>query len=103
MKDTNSDNAIIKLYARKGVNVNAEDGEFGNALLAASFEGHKEVVQLLLEKGAIINAVGEYGNALSAASYQGRGEIVHLLLDKGANFNATVKGLSIANGCSCSQ
>jgi ankyrin repeat protein len=35
-----------------GANVNAEGGPYGNALQAASEEGHVKVVQMLLEQGA---------------------------------------------------
>jgi ankyrin repeat protein len=46
-------------------------------------------VQLLLDKGADVNAQGgKYGNALQAASSRGNLEVVQLLLDKGANVNA---------------
>ncbi|KAH8749088.1 hypothetical protein F5883DRAFT_365330, partial [Diaporthe sp. PMI_573] len=52
----------------KGADVNAEGGEFGNALQAASFEGHKELVQILLKNSADVNAEGGYfSNALQAA------------------------------------
>lgn len=37
----------------QGANVNAEGGEYGNALQAASFEGHNEIVEMLLASGAI--------------------------------------------------
>jgi ankyrin repeat protein len=36
----------------KGANINAQGGEYGTALQAASAEGHKEVVEMLLGKGA---------------------------------------------------
>ncbi|KAH6853156.1 hypothetical protein B0I37DRAFT_301466, partial [Chaetomium sp. MPI-CAGE-AT-0009] len=56
---------------------------------AASLEGHGEIVQLLLDKGADANAQGGlYGNALQAASCTGHGEIVQLLLHKGADIKA---------------
>lgn len=37
-----------------GEDVNAQGGEYGNALQAASTKGHQEIVQLLLDKGADI-------------------------------------------------
>ncbi|TKA66903.1 hypothetical protein B0A49_09530 [Cryomyces minteri] len=55
-------------------------------LQAASFQGNEKIVQMLLEKGADINAYGGgYGSALQAASERGHEEIVMLLLDKGAD------------------
>ncbi|OCL02329.1 ankyrin, partial [Glonium stellatum] len=51
--------------------------------------GYNEIVQLLLSKGADINAQGRYhGTALQAASKHGHNEIVQLLLSKGADINA---------------
>ncbi|KAM0369148.1 hypothetical protein ACHAPY_011168 [Fusarium culmorum] len=73
----------------EGANVNAQGGEYGNALQAASLNGNLRVVQLLLDNGADVNAEdGKYGNALQAASYKSNLEVVQLLLDKGADVNA---------------
>ncbi|KAH6866064.1 ankyrin repeat-containing domain protein, partial [Thelonectria olida] len=48
-----------------------------------------KIVQILLDKGADINAQGgHYGNALQAASYTGYEEIVQILVDNGADVNA---------------
>lgn len=61
----------------------------GTTLVAASLGGHDKVVQLLLDKGAEVNAQGgSYGNALQAASEGGHDKVVRLLLDKGADMNA---------------
>ena len=69
-------------------NINAQGGEYGNALQAASYRGHEKVVQILLDKGADINAQGgRYGNALQAASYRGDENVVRLLLNHGAVVN----------------
>ncbi|KAF2788984.1 hypothetical protein K505DRAFT_254314, partial [Melanomma pulvis-pyrius CBS 109.77] len=57
---------------------------YGNALQAASAGGYKEIVIVLLDKGANVNAQGgEYGNALQAAERHHK-EIVKLLQNKGA-------------------
>ena len=37
----------------KGADVNAQGGEYGNALQAASAGGHEAVVRLLVDKGAV--------------------------------------------------
>ena len=55
---------------------------------AATRNGHKQVVKLLLDKGANVNAQGgRYGNALLAASISGHEQVVKLLLDNDADVN----------------
>ena len=50
---------------------------------------YKPIVELLLDRGADINAVGgNYGTALGAAAFSGNGAIVGLLLERGADINA---------------
>ena len=43
----------VRLLMEKGAKINAQGGYFGNALQAASRDGHEAVVRLLLEKGEI--------------------------------------------------
>lgn len=75
------------------IDVNVVVGRLGTALQAASFEGHQETVQLLLDHGANVNAGGgTWGTALQAASVKGHLEIVQLLLDHGSDIGA-VRGL----------
>ncbi len=73
----------------KSADVNSQGGHYGNALQAASYRGHEEVVKLLVEEGADVNAQGGgYGNALQAASRGGHEKVVKLLVEKGADVNA---------------
>ena len=61
--------------------MNAQGGQYGNALLAACFGGNKEIVQLLFDRGADVNTQGgQYGNALQVASLGRNKEIVVTLL-----------------------
>ncbi|KAH2002041.1 hypothetical protein KXV45_003538 [Aspergillus fumigatus] len=79
---------IVKLLLGTGADINAQGGENGSALQAASHKGYQEIVKLLLGKGADVNAQGgRYGTALQAASLEGHHEIVELLLGKGADVN----------------
>ncbi|KAJ7067256.1 ankyrin repeat-containing domain protein [Mycena amicta] len=80
---------VLQKLIGQGAEVNAQGGDYGNALQAASLKGHIEIVHLLLDQGAEVNSQGgDYGNALQAASLKGHIEIVHLLLDQGAEVNA---------------
>ena len=79
----------VRLLLEKGADINAQGGNYGNALQAASMGGYDQIVQRLLEQGADVNAQGGYsGNALQAASRGGYDQIVQRLLEQGADVNA---------------
>lgn len=82
--------AVVQLLLNEAeVDVSAKGGYYGNALQAASYQDHENVVKLLLESGADPNAQGGfYGNALQAASKQIHESVVQLLLCAGADVNA---------------
>lgn len=71
------------------MDANAPGGTYGNAMQAASCNGHDGIIRLLLEHGADLSARGgAYGNALQAASIKGHHTVVRLLLERGADANA---------------
>jgi ankyrin repeat protein len=77
---------ILDCLLNRDFGINAQGGFYSNALQTALYEGHEQIVQLLVEKGANVNAQGgRYGNALQAVSYRGHEQIVRLLVNKGAN------------------
>ncbi|MBQ3024181.1 MAG: ankyrin repeat domain-containing protein [Spirochaetaceae bacterium] len=70
----------------QGADIEARDGsDRQTALVFASNRGHFDVVKMLLDRNANINAQDDKGwTALSEASYRGHLDIVDLLLKKGA-------------------
>ena len=65
------------LLSLDGKHINSTDGTRTYPTISASRNGYEKVVQLLLEKGAEINAQGgQFGNALQAASYGRHDKIV---------------------------
>ncbi|KAL8792738.1 MAG: hypothetical protein Q9195_004625 [Heterodermia aff. obscurata] len=59
-------------------------------LSIASQEGHDQIVEMLLAKGADVTAQTGVSSALYWASAEGHGQIVEMLLAKGADSNAQI-------------
>ena len=80
---------IIKLLLDvRPQDINHKDNCGATALTYAAFHGHKEIVELLLNKGANIDNKDNNGStALTKVAFHGHKEIVKLLLDKGPNIN----------------
>ena len=75
---------VIKLLLEKEADTVAADSDGRTPLHWASQNGYVEVVELLLSKGANVNAQEPYGTALQAASAIGHDKTVELLLSTGA-------------------
>ena len=83
-----NDVARVAALIAEGVDVNELDG--GDApLVMAAYEGHTEIVRLLLEAGADVKAVDPSmkATALHAASYAGRTEAAKVLIEYGIDID----------------
>jgi len=80
----------VKLNLSLGADVNAKDIRGNSALLYAAINGHEVVAELLIDKGAEIDATGGYYNwtPLHWAAYTGHTGVAKLLVTRGANVNA---------------
>jgi ankyrin repeat protein len=80
---------LRRLIARDNTHINTPDSEDSYPVTWSALNGHDNVVRILLDRGADVNAQGGYyGNALQAACFGGHDNIVHILLDRGADVNA---------------
>ncbi|KAI0398353.1 hypothetical protein F5Y17DRAFT_412009 [Xylariaceae sp. FL0594] len=77
----------VKLLLEKcGADPNATGEEYGNALTAAAYDGTLDIVRMLMDAGADVNAPEGY--AIQAAAAEGHYEVVQELIQRGANVNA---------------
>jgi peptidoglycan/LPS O-acetylase OafA/YrhL len=88
-----SDVAAIERHLASGVAVDAVDPERGGTpLLWAAVTGRAEAIELLIQRGADVNAVDrDGGTALHAAAFLGHEKAVDVLVGNGANVNAANK------------
>jgi len=74
-----------------GTDVNAKDEDGVTPLHHLAARGHKEIVELLIDKGADVNAKGGIGQTpLHQAALAGHTEIAELLIANVADVNAKV-------------
>lgn len=89
------DLSMIQALIKEGANVNTRDSTFGwSPLHWATSSGQKEIVTLLLEKGADVNVRDEnFWTPLHEAISNNDLKIASLLLEKGADVNVEDKNL----------
>lgn len=85
-----SDNArSVEEAIMNGANVNAKADGGSTALTWAAFNGHTDIVKILIKHGADVNAKNNYGDtALMDAAVTANTETAELLLKHGADVNA---------------
>jgi hypothetical protein len=94
----------VEALLNKGVDVNQRGGggvlNDGQALEFASSAGHLDIVRLLLDRGATIDAT--HGNtgwtALSGAAWKGHTDVAKLLIERGSDIDKAIYGLDQAVG-----
>jgi cytohesin len=88
----------VKQHLAAGVDVNARGDSLGfediewTPLRGAAYGGDKEIAELLIAKGANVNAKGNHGQTpLHEAAFEGHKEVAELFIDNGADVNAKIK------------
>ncbi|KAJ5837197.1 hypothetical protein N7447_003223 [Penicillium robsamsonii] len=71
----------VRFLLSRGVNPNIPGGFFGNPLQAAAFQGHQDIVSLLIERQADLFAPGKFSSALDAALAGSSGPVIKFLVE----------------------
>jgi len=74
------------------MDVDVEDDDGFTPLYHAAFNSHKEIVELLIAKGADVNGKDIWGHtSLHLAAIKGHKELAELLIANGADVNAKIE------------
>ncbi|WP_273021423.1 ankyrin repeat domain-containing protein [Rheinheimera sp.] len=91
-----NDIEAVKAYVDEGFDINIINSNGTTMLLAATIEGHSDLVEYLLKSGADPNLSNVQGTSpLFGASLLGFNEIVANLLANGANPNIRLDGIYV--------
>jgi len=83
------DQAVAGLIDIGHADLQVMDGEKNSPLHLAAHMGNLRAAELLIERGALVDALDEDGQTpLHAAAYDGNLEVVKLLIESGANLRA---------------
>jgi ankyrin repeat protein len=89
---------VAQLLLARGADVNTRCKDLGTPLHHAAYFGNVEIVRLLLDHGAQVNAVDDFGksplHAVSHGEYESQEDgirVAWLLLDHGADVNAKAR------------
>ena len=81
--------SVKRLVSIRNINVNVKDVIGRTPLNDAAFNGHFEIIRLLLQNGAVVNAHNILGVfPINSAAMYGHVDILHLLVENGANLEA---------------
>jgi ankyrin repeat protein/beta-lactamase regulating signal transducer with metallopeptidase domain len=83
-----TDRSCAEILIAHNADVNAKDNEDFTPLHYAAQQGHEDVVEVLISKGANVNPTNECRKPLHWAVMRGHTSIVKLLIEKGADVNA---------------
>merc|ERR1719310_1343396 len=83
------DLATLKRLVEEGVDLEAKDDRGWTALMNAALQGKLDCLELLIAKGAKLDATRSSGTALMVAAGSGKLDCLKLLIAKGANLEAT--------------
>jgi ankyrin repeat protein len=86
----NQQDKVVSLLLARGADPNVDYHQGGTPLVAAATKGHTTTMQLLINKGAKVNASSKENGItpLMFAAVNGRADAVKLLIEKGAKVNA---------------
>ncbi|KAI1503617.1 hypothetical protein F5X99DRAFT_99738 [Biscogniauxia marginata] len=105
--DREKESTVKLLLEQFGANPNATGEEYGNAITAAAYDGTMNIIQLLLNAGADVNA--PEGWPLQSAATEGHYEVVQELLSRNVDVNALTTndhfqaGTALQGACEAGQ